>query len=139
MMDHLKEALRAALLERGAMVAVTDGYQPYDLQVQTADGVAAALNLLNARDGRIVVGWSLGIRPIFVARRLIALFVAAVLALILGRGLKAAIAIGVLGGLALAALFTLDARRIPPLLELAVRDVGATLAEDPQMTQRGAA
>jgi hypothetical protein len=139
MLDHLKQALRAALLERGATVAVTDGYQPYDLQVRTADGVAAALNLLNAHDGRIVVGWSLGLRPIFAARRLIALSVAAALALVLGGGLNAAIAIGVLGALALVALFILDARRIAPLVELAVRDVGAVLAEDPQMTQRGAA
>ncbi|MGH7878870.1 MAG: glycosyltransferase, partial [Candidatus Binataceae bacterium] len=73
--EKLTASLRAALLKRGAIVALTDGYQPYDLQVRTADGAAAALNLLNVRDGRVVVGWKLGVQPSIAARRFSALLI----------------------------------------------------------------
>jgi hypothetical protein len=73
--EQLTGLLRVALLRRGATVALTDGYQPYDLQVRTADGATAALNLLNARDGRIVVGWKLGALPSIAVRRFVALLI----------------------------------------------------------------
>ena len=134
--DHLKEALREALFERGATVAVSDGYQPYDLQVQTSDGVAVALNLLNARDGRMVVGWNLGITATFAARRLLALIAAVGLMLLAGISSTPALLIGIFGALALATLYVLDARRIPPLVELAVRDVGnASMTSHPMSAE----
>lgn len=126
----LTAKLRAALLERGAAVAVTDGYQPYDLQVRTTIGVSAALNLLNAADGRTLLGWKLGLRPSG-PLGLVAGSLLMVLLLLWGRlGNPPILIVGGLLALAAFVLFRLsaDARRIPPLVELAVADVVARRA-----------
>jgi len=125
---ELTDALRAALLERGATVAMTDGYQPYDLQVRTAC-CRVDINLLNGGDGRTVVGWKLG------TRRAIAFILAFTsLGVILGafdRNWVHLISGGLLWAILGIALSVSDARRIPPLLELAAEDVAARRSTAP--------
>src|SRR5579863_12370 len=126
--EQLTGLLRAALLRRGATVALTDGYQPYDLQVRTANGATAALNLLNARDGRIVVGWKLGAQPAVAAWRFGVLVIVVAAVFYFSAGPYLAILAAVLGAMAITTLFVLDARHLPPLIELAVREAGAVHA-----------
>jgi hypothetical protein len=137
--EQLTGLLRAALLKRGAIVALTDGYQPYDLEIRTADGAAAALNLLNARDGRIVVGWKLGAQQSIATRRFGALLVVVAGILYLGGGPDAAVLAAMLGSSAIAIVFLLDARRLPSLIELAVREAGVAYAAYQPVAAQGAA
>jgi hypothetical protein len=126
---ELTEDLRAALLARGATVALTNGYQPYDLDVRTASGVSAAINLLDGGDGRTMVGWRLGVRATVIARFVIVSVLIIVLLLFGNLASRLAlIAGGILGTVSVAAMWILDARRIAPLLELAADDVAARRA-----------
>jgi len=88
--------------------------------------VSAAVNLLNGGDGRTVVGWKLGIRPAVIAR-FVGASLLVILLLFFGniRDRLALIAGGLLGAAGVATVLILDARRIPPLLELAAGDVAA--------------
>jgi hypothetical protein len=126
---ELTDDLRAALLARGTTVALTDGYQPYDLQVRTAGGVSADINLLDGADGRAIVGWKLGVRATVIARVVGASLLVILLLLFSNFYSRLAlIAGGLLGAVAVAAVWVRDARRIPPLLELAADDVAARRA-----------
>ncbi len=131
---ELTAALRTALLERGATVALTDGYQPYDLQVRARTGVTAAINLLDGGDGQTMIGWKLAIRP---AATLcyVTMFLLIILILL---GFEHAsvnrivpLFVGLIG---LGAGLMFEARRIPPLLELAAKDVAARRAAVPPAT-----
>jgi glycosyltransferase involved in cell wall biosynthesis len=113
----LTAALRAALLERGATVALTDGYQPYDLQLRTTY-CRADINLLDGSDGRTMVGWKLGIR-----RPTTFILAFASVGIILGaldRNWLHLISAGLLSATLGVALVVSDVRRIPSLLDLAV-------------------
>jgi O-antigen biosynthesis protein len=123
---ELTEALRAALFRRGATVAVTDGYQPYDLQLR-AGYLGADINLRSAGAER-VIGWKIATRGVAVkyAGILLAIVAAAVIAL-LGREspliLPLVIAMWLAGA---AASWIWLARIIPAVLESAVEDVVAS-------------
>jgi glycosyltransferase involved in cell wall biosynthesis len=122
---ELTAALRGALLERGVTVALTDGYQPYDLQMRT-NYCHADINLLNGGNGPTVVGWKLG-----VSKGCIASFVGAGALALLGLGGLAfdrfapvLVCLVVVMAALVMNLFW-EARRIPALIELAVDDVAA--------------
>ena len=118
---ELTAALRAALLERGATVALTDGYQPYDLQLRLLS-MRADINLLNGDDGRMVVGWKLGISSFFLGTRA-ASYLTILLLLFLLDGIRSPqqlIVIGLIYATLIILFVIREARRIPPLLEAAV-------------------
>jgi len=122
----LTEALRAALFKRGATVAVTDGYQPYDLQLR-AGYLGADINLRSAGAER-VIGWKIAPRGVAVKYASILLAFVAIAAMAL-LGLESpliiplAIAMWLVGA---AASWIWLARVIPAVLESAVDDVVAS-------------
>ncbi|HZP44979.1 MAG TPA: glycosyltransferase [Candidatus Binataceae bacterium] len=128
--EEVCAALRSALLKRRATVAVTDGYQAYDLQIRTFSPVNANLNLLR-REGSVVVGWRI------VPGSPSALASSFVVLLLLYLVFPAA-SVGLLLGMTIAALRV--ARSLPALVELAVADAAGTLAAPATpSTTRGAA
>ncbi len=135
---ELTEALRSALLERGATVALTDGYQPYDLQVRARTGVTTAINLLDGGDGQTMIGWKLAIRP---AATLcyVTMFLLIILILLGFEHASFSRIVPLFGGLfGLGAGLMFEARRIPPLLELAAKDIAERRTAAPPATANAA-
>jgi glycosyltransferase involved in cell wall biosynthesis len=126
---ELTERLREALLERGATVAVTDGYQAYDLQLRVG-GVRANINLLNSGDGHTAVGWKLELESlmrVYGSLAAIMLILAVVLVIM---DMPFAISIAVIIWAATATVFSINSvRRIPPLIDYAVDDIVAQRQE----------
>ncbi len=58
-MDDLIDRTRWALAKRGARVTRSDGYQPYDLRLDTDSSARATINFLSARDDPFTLGWKL--------------------------------------------------------------------------------
>jgi cellulose synthase/poly-beta-1,6-N-acetylglucosamine synthase-like glycosyltransferase len=133
LVPRVSAMLRAGLLKRGASVTMTDGYQPYDLRIETGICAAAKINLLNSRDGRIVVGWKLGFRVTPFGSWMIA---AILLVLLLGESRIFGALVGVF---TVAIVMIADGRQIPPLLELAVADVMRSLPTGSESSAKGAA
>lgn len=135
---ELTEALRSALLERGATVALTDGYQPYDLQIRARAGVTTAINLLDGGDGQTMIGWKLAIRP---AATLcyVTMFLLIILILLGFEHASFSRIVPLFGGLfGLGAGLMFEARRIPPLLELAAKDIAERRTAAPPATANAA-
>jgi glycosyltransferase involved in cell wall biosynthesis len=123
--EFLSAGLRSRLLRRRATVAVTDNYQPYDLQIRSKYGVVGNLNLLN-QAGHIVLGWKLGLS---MRRFLMSLFAWAIPLAVASLVLLPLVGRWAWIGLTAAALFWIfwnvveDLRRLPIVIELAARDV----------------
>jgi glycosyltransferase involved in cell wall biosynthesis len=54
--ERLMEAVHAALVRRGAAVAVTDGYEPYDLEIRVPPSIRAPILILQ-QQWELGVGW----------------------------------------------------------------------------------
>jgi hypothetical protein len=143
MPEQVIQALREALFARGAAVATGDSYDPYDLQVRTPSGITAALNLLTADESNLQLGWNLGFRFDAIALPDLTFFLT-ILLLAFGFFANRLGVFAAIGG-ALAALIAgaiiCDARRIPPLLELAADNLcqAPTAAGNAAAAVKGAA
>ena len=129
--DRLIHAMRRALLKRNVTVLLSDGYQPYDLALETISGVTAAINILSSRDNPPTAGWKLGVRMgalvSWVAWLAGALTVALVASDFRHNALVGSVVAGAIA-LKAVALYILDARLIPPLIEMVVEKAGADVA-----------
>jgi glycosyltransferase involved in cell wall biosynthesis len=118
--DRLIDAMRHALLKRGVTVVVSDGYQPYDLRIETSAGVSAAINILSSRDNAPMAGWKLGVQLRQIRAIPALLFGFLIVDFCFGVGLGVAVAILMTVGAV--ALYILDARLISPLIEIAAEE-----------------
>jgi len=122
--ERLMEAVREALVRRGAAVAVTDGYEPYDLQIRAAPLIRVPLLILQ-QHWELGVGWRVTLAPIAIPIAAAVLIVGVLGAIPLG-GMPLA---GAIGALAIAAaVILLRARMIPALVGAAVVDVARQFA-----------
>ena len=116
--ERLMEAVREALIRRGAAVAVTDGYEPYDLQIRVAPLLRVPLLILQ-QHWELGVGWRVKLAPIAIP-----LAAAIIILGVLGAvSLGGVLPVAVIGALAIAAVVVLRrARMIPALIGAAVAD-----------------
>ncbi len=117
-------AMRPALALRGLAVAVTDGYQTYDLEIVLPPAVRVPINALRARDGQVNLRWRM--RPAL-RRVLIASAVAIVVLAAAGLTLNEAVAAVAVGVALVAGLAYTRARRIAPMLAAAARETATSL------------
>ncbi len=118
------EAVRAALVRRGLAVAVTDGFQEYDLEIVLPPGLRIPLNAIRRSDGRLALRWrvQVAMRRVLAAAA-VAVVVLAIAGLSAGEALVAvALALVSAGALALA-----RAWRLPGTILAATRDAGDQL------------
>ncbi len=128
-MDNLIDRTRWALAKRSARVIRSDGYQPYDLRLDTDSGARATINFLSTRDDPCTLGWRLRLASRgFV--RLIALIALVVIATIVSLTTDTAfnswlVLVLVFGwsliAIGLAALIR-DVRLLGPLVEIAAKE-----------------
>jgi glycosyltransferase involved in cell wall biosynthesis len=117
-------AMRTGLARRGLAVAVTDGYQAYDLEIVLAPAVRVPINALRARDGRVNLRWRM--RPAL--RRVAIVCVAAIVVLAAaGLTLNEAVTVVAIGAAAVAGLAYVRARRIAAILASAAREAATAL------------
>ncbi|MGA2411412.1 MAG: glycosyltransferase, partial [Candidatus Binataceae bacterium] len=116
--ERLMEAVRDALIRRGAAVAVTDGYEPYDLQIRVAPLIRVPLLILE-QHWELGVGWRIKPAPIALPIAAAIVIIGVLGALPLG-SLPLAGAIGVIA--VAAAVVLRRVRMIPALIGAAVAD-----------------
>jgi glycosyltransferase involved in cell wall biosynthesis len=127
--DALIDRARLILFRCGARVARSDGYQPYDLRVETDWGACATLNFLSTRDDPFTLGWKLR----FTSReflRLVALAALVIIATVTalasspspGAWWAAVLALGWVVIAIGAAAWMRDVRLLGPLIQIAVHD-----------------
>jgi hypothetical protein len=119
-------ATRRALVRRGLAVAVTDGFQSYDLEIIVPPALRAPLNALKREGRRVALRWRVRAalqRPLAAAAVALVVLVAA--------GLTPGQAAGVLvfAGAAIGAVAMLRARRIPAIIAAAAADAARELNE----------
>jgi O-antigen biosynthesis protein len=116
--ERLMEAVHAALLRRGAAVAVTDGYEPYDLEIRVPPLVRVPILILQ-QQWELGVGWRVrpALMPILVSAAIlfVALLLIGVTPIGAIGGTVAAIAIG-------GVVVWQRLRRLPALIGGAVMD-----------------
>jgi hypothetical protein len=117
-------AMRASLARRGLAVAVTDGYQAYDLEIVLPPMVRVPINAIRMGDGRVNLRWRM--RPAL-RRVVIVCGVAIVLLAAAGLTLNEAVTVVAIGVAAVAGLAYLRARRIAPILSNAAREAATSL------------
>jgi GT2 family glycosyltransferase len=123
-------ATRRALVRRGLAVAVTDGFQSYDLEIIVPPAVRAPLNALKRDGGRVALRWRVRAvlqRPVAAAAVLLVVLAAA------GLSLGQAVGVLVFAAAAIGAVAMLRARRIPAIVAAAAgeaaRELKASVAE----------
>ncbi|MGD0076793.1 MAG: glycosyltransferase, partial [Candidatus Binataceae bacterium] len=67
--DILMQAIRGALIRRGAAVAVSDGFEPFDLEILMTPALRIPINAIAAEQGGLTLRWRLGVdlKPILVS------------------------------------------------------------------------
>jgi O-antigen biosynthesis protein len=117
-------AMRSALARRGLAVAVTDGYQTYDLEIVLPPAVRVPINALRARDGGVNLRW----RMRLALRRVVIACGAAIIVLAAaGLTLNEAVTAVAVGAALVAGLAYTRARRIAPILAAAARETATSL------------
>lgn len=132
--DDLIDRTRLSLFRSGARVARSDGYQPYDLRVDTDWGACATLNFLSTRDDPFTLGWKLR----FASREFLRLIALAALVLLATIAAFTSAPLGVWWAIVLllgwavialgAAAWIRDVRLLGPLLQVAVHEALAQRA-----------
>jgi Glycosyl transferase family 2 len=117
-------ATRRALVRRGVAVAVTDGFQSYDLEIIVPPAVRAPLNALKRDGGRVALRWRVRAAP---RRPLVAAAVALVVLVAAGLTPGQAAGVMVFAGAAIGAVAMLRARRIPAIVAAAAGDAAREL------------
>ncbi len=120
----LLAATRRALVRRGLAVAVTDGFQSYDLEIIVPPAVRVPLNALKREGGRVALRWRVRAA---LRRPLVAGAIALVVLTAAGLTLGQAAGVLVFAGAALGAVAMLRARRIPAILAAAAGDAAREL------------
>jgi Glycosyl transferase family 2 len=117
-------ATRRALVHRGLAVAVTDGFQSYDLEIIVPPAIRAPLNALKRDGGRVALRWRVRAalqRPLIAAAGSLVVLVAA------GLTLGQAAGVLVFAGAAIGAVAMLRARRLPAIITAAAGDAAREL------------
>ncbi|MGH7863661.1 MAG: glycosyltransferase [Candidatus Binataceae bacterium] len=118
------EAMRKSLVRRGLAVAVTDGFQEYDLEIVLPPGLRIPINAIRRGDARLALRWRvrLALRRALAAG-VVGLVVLAVAGLSAGDALSAVL----LGGVSLGALALARAWRLPGAILAAAGEAGNEL------------
>jgi hypothetical protein len=116
--ERLMEAVHQALVRRGAAVVVTDGYEPYDLEIRVPPLIRVPILILQ-QQWELGVGWHVQPAPTPILIGAVILFVALLLV--------TETPIGAIGGtiaaiLIIAAVAWQRARSLPALVAGAVAD-----------------
>jgi O-antigen biosynthesis protein len=121
--ERLMESLRGALVGRGAAVAVTDGYEPYDLEIR-AEPLLRVPILILQQQWELGIGWR--VRP-----KAATLGATAAIVFIALLAISYSLLLGAAGTILVAAAVGLGMwrrlRKIPTLIRLAVADTAAEL------------
>jgi len=117
-------AMRSALIRRGVAVAVTDGFQAYDLQAIVPPMIRAPFNALRQEHGRVALRWRITARP---SAALGAIAGAFVVPLAAGYSLGASLTMTALAALGIGGFALGRARRIAALIIAAGNDAAAAL------------
>jgi GT2 family glycosyltransferase len=117
-------ATRRALVRRGLAVAVTDGFQSYDLEIIVPPAVRAPLNALKREGGRVALRWRVRVA---LRRPLVAAAVALVVLVAAGLTLGEAAGLMVFAAAAVGAVAMLRARRICAFVAAAAADAAREL------------
>ncbi len=116
-------AIRNALIRRGVVVAETDGFQSYDLELVVAPMIRVPINALRS-DSTIALLWRIRSAP---RRALIAAAISLLVLLAAGFSLRAAILL-VTGAAMGVGIFALTrARRIPAIIAACAAEVAGSL------------
>jgi GT2 family glycosyltransferase len=130
---RLLAAMRRALVRRGVAVAVTDGFQSYDLEIIVPPAARAPLNALKRDRGRVALRWRVRAAP---QRPLIVAAIALVVLVAAGLTIGHALGTMVFAGAAAGAIAMIRARRIPAILagaaDDAARELGVAAAQAPE-------
>jgi len=130
---RLLDSCRRSLLRRGAAVAVTDGFQSYDLEMIVPPLLRVPINALQRDHGRLALRWKLRIA---MQRAAIGAGAAIILLAAAGLGLAGAIGLVVLGLAAIGTFAWTRGRRIPSLIRESALDtafeLGASADEAPE-------
>ncbi len=124
--DILIQALRAALIRRGVAVAVSDGFEPFDLEILMTPALRIALNAMVPEQGGMTLRWRLRLELAPILAVLAALIL---LPLMTRQPWPIVIAAPILAALAWAALAAPRIRRIGGLIEAAARAASAEVAK----------
>jgi Glycosyl transferase family 2 len=120
----LLDGTREALVRRGVAVAVSDGFQAYDLELIVPPAIRVPLNALAEERGRVALRWRIRVAP---ARPAITGGVALIVLMAAGLDFREAIAAVILGALAVGAFAWARVRRIPAILRAVAREVAGKL------------
>ncbi|HTY55204.1 MAG TPA: glycosyltransferase [Candidatus Binataceae bacterium] len=111
--DILMQALRAALIRRGAAVAVGDGFEPFDLEILITPMLRIPLNALVPEQGEVRLRWRLRLQWV----RMAAIWSAIIfLLLVTGQSWTVIVAVPIITALVWAAIALPRIRRIGGLL-----------------------
>ncbi len=115
------ESIRAALVRRGLAVAVTDGFQEYDLEIVLPPGLRIPINAIRRPDGWLALRWRVRIAA---RRALAAAAIGLVVLAVAGLGAGEALTAVFLGGVSIGALALARAWRLPGAILAAASDAG---------------
>ncbi|MBF6568509.1 MAG: glycosyltransferase [Candidatus Binataceae bacterium] len=121
--NHVIDALRGVLLSYGLIVAKTDGFEPYDLELWIPPGVRVAINALRDRSN-IAIRYRLGLAAVPILTRGLMLLLVLLLA---GAPWWAIFLALALAGFGTAAIALWRAGLIPAMLEFAAAEAGNEL------------
>jgi len=128
--DILIEALRGALIRRGVAVAISDGFEPFDLEILMTPAFRIPINTLVPETGGIVLRWRLRLKLARIAAVLGSLIL---LLLVTGQPWSLVVAAPVLATLAWAAIAMPRILRLGGIIEAAA-DEAATRLHPPPLT-----
>jgi hypothetical protein len=116
--ERLMESLREALIHRGAAVAVTDGYEPYDLELRIPPLLHVPILILQ-QQWELGVGWRVRLPPLTIGLAISVIFLVLLLVSFNPLGaLAGTIVLAALAGL----LIWQRLRKLPALIGAAVAD-----------------
>ncbi|MGB6553403.1 MAG: glycosyltransferase [Candidatus Binataceae bacterium] len=125
-------SMRRALIRRGFAVAVTDGFQSYDLEAIVAPMIRAPLNAITRERGRVALKWRMRADP---RRSLIAAGCVFVVLLAAGLSLDESLVAVILSALAISGFALSRARRLAAAIvgsaAEAAKALGVSLGEPP--------
>ncbi|MGC1810824.1 MAG: glycosyltransferase [Candidatus Binataceae bacterium] len=129
-------AMRRALIRRGFAVAVTDGFQSYDLEAIVPPMIRAPLNAITREHGRVALKWRMRAEP---RRALIVAGCVFVVLVAAGLSLDESVVAVFLSALAIGGFALLRARRLAAAIVAsaaeAAKELGVSVGELPQSAQ----
>jgi glycosyltransferase involved in cell wall biosynthesis len=129
-------AMRRTLIRRGFAVAVTDGFQSYDLEAIVPPMIRAPLNAITREHGRVALKWRMRAEP---RRALIVAGCVFVVLVAAGLSLDESVVAVFLSALAIGGFALLRARRLAAAIVAsaaeAAKELGGSIGELPESAQ----